>query len=166
MANLKLGFEHTIITNEDLLNYTKNKEQLNGYNIAVDEIHLWFNSRRSMSKKSIIFSYMIGQMRKKGNFLFYTSQTMRKPDVILREETDIFHFPEMMIDIGNMNLKRFNSVMYDEIPKELHDLLYVKDRIVVKKIISGMEHYTEKVRYFKASEIFGLYDTKYVIGFE
>lgn len=166
MSNLKLSFPHQIITGEDLKAYTQKKEQMINTNIVVDEVHLWFNARRSMSKKNVIMSYMVAQMRKKGNFLFYTTQTVRKPDVILREETDILHFPELMLDIGGGTLKRFPSVQYDKIPDHLIPLIWVKDRIVIRDVVSGIETYREKIRYFKISEVIGLYDTTYIIGFE
>lgn len=166
LSNLKLSFDHKIITYKDLEEYTKSKEQLLYHNIAIDEVHLWFNSRRSMSKKNVILSYMVAQMRKKGNYLFYTSQTVRKPDIILKEETDIFHFPELMIDVGNFELKPFNGTYYDKIPEQILPLIWVKDRIVIKDTVRGLDEYREKTRYFKAEDYVGLYDTTFIIGFE
>lgn len=55
--------------------------------IMFDEGFMWSDARRSMGGSNLIFGTLISQARKGGNRIYYTSQTMRKVDVRLRDDS-------------------------------------------------------------------------------
>lgn len=82
MANYHLNFPYQPINLQKI-------EELNKCAILIDELHIFIDSRRSMSKFNQKFSYFILQTRKRGIIFIYTSQFKRSVDLRIRDITDI-----------------------------------------------------------------------------
>ena len=87
LSNMKsVGFA-TYISNEDILNITKDSPLKNCV-ILIDEIQTLFNARRSTKKENVQFSFFIQQIRKRNITLLITSQFANTIDLILRQHID------------------------------------------------------------------------------
>jgi hypothetical protein len=64
-------------------------EELKSAILLVDEAHVWFDSRTSISKLNRIFSYFLLQTGKMDITLIYTTQHFGQVDRRLRERTDL-----------------------------------------------------------------------------
>lgn len=84
-ANYGLKFEHKTLNMNDILTMSGD---LQNAMICIDEIHLFMDSRQSMSKRSRIISYFITQSRKRNLVLIYTTQNAHQVDKRLRSNTD------------------------------------------------------------------------------
>jgi hypothetical protein len=95
-SNIKLNFPYKPITTDMLLNIVESDLVLDDDScMFIDEMHIWFDSRISSSKKSRIISYFLlqtGKMGKNTDFgliLLYTTQFRHQVDKRLRSLTDI-----------------------------------------------------------------------------
>jgi hypothetical protein len=80
------------ISNEDLLKIDKNT-QMQQVVLVIDEIQTLFDSRRSMKKSNLDFSYFLQQIRKRGIILLCTTQYSNTIDLRLRQHIDILALP-------------------------------------------------------------------------
>jgi hypothetical protein len=69
IANMDLKFEHTQLTLEYFLEHLKD-EELNECDTILDETYLLLEARRGMGKLNLLFTYFIGQTRKRNVDLF------------------------------------------------------------------------------------------------
>lgn len=97
-GNLKTSFSK-YISEEDILKLDKSSKLYNCV-IMIDEIQIFFDSRRSMKKTSINFSNFIQQIRKRNIIILGTTQFSSTIDLRFRQHSDIIVYP-------NFN-KRFN----------------------------------------------------------
>jgi len=126
--------------------YQKSGLDLINSSIAIDEAHVFVDSRRSLSKKNKLFSKFLTQSRKRSVNLYYTTQeadiknffTSGQVDLRLRKLTDYLVFCEF-INIGKRHYVR--NIMYSN----------------QKKI--GMT-------IFNADDYFKMYDTNEIIDIE
>lgn len=106
-ANYHLkGIPYTYITIEDLIAWSKSCDycrlrddvevcpECGGRSfadacIAIDEAHVFFDSRTSSTKLNRIFSYMVLQTGKENINLYYTTQDFGQIEKRLRQRTDI-----------------------------------------------------------------------------
>lgn len=56
--------------------------------IGLDEMHIWLDSRTSVSKRNLLLSYFLLQTGKQGINLYYTTQDFGQVDLRLRRRTD------------------------------------------------------------------------------
>lgn len=109
--------------------------------LAIDEVHVFFDSRMSHSKANMLFSYFVTQTRKQDIQLFYTTQQFRQVDIRLRDNTDVLAFP-----------------IYDE----------KKDALIVhfydRHFMTGEFNFAMTKRYRNVSQIFNHYTTEQLIG--
>lgn len=137
-ANYGLRFPFSPLRMSDLTDFS---HDLNNAVIAADEIHLFLDSRQSMSKKSRIISYFITQSRKRNLIFLYTTQNSHQVDKRLRANTDY------VIECRNLS------------PKDAQKDVFIQ--YTMTDMNSGMSR-TYK---FKADPYFKLYDTKQLIDF-
>jgi hypothetical protein len=57
--------------------------------ILVDEAHVWIDSRTSMKKQNLLFTYLLLQTGKEDVNMYYTTQDFGQVDKRLRQRTDI-----------------------------------------------------------------------------
>lgn len=131
------------ISNEDILKLDKNSTIENAV-LAIDEIQIFFDSRRSSRKENITFSNFIQQIRKRNIILLCTTQYFNTVDLRLRQHLDIMAYPNF--------IKKFNvcEIIYE-------DLTYLEDDFMMNiepKKVSMV---------YDAEPIFRLFNTKEMI---
>lgn len=87
-ANYHLKFDYKLLDLKDLLSKIQNKEQLKNATLLLDEVHIFFESRRSGSKKNLAGSYLATQSRKRSLDIIYTTQYLGQVEKRLRDNTD------------------------------------------------------------------------------
>lgn len=90
LSNMKLSFPHQFITSKDIIEFAKQKQGLYNCVVVLDEMHIFLDSRRSVSKKNLISSYFITQTRKQKVKLIGTTQHRHQLDKRVRDNTDAF----------------------------------------------------------------------------
>ncbi|MFW6129917.1 MAG: ATP-binding protein [Atribacterota bacterium] len=138
MANYDLKCRHEDLTPDKVKNMMARANKLKGSKLVLlDEVHIFNDSRSSMSKQNMVFSYFITQTRKNDIQMMYTTQHFNQVDKRLRDNTDVITFPvyNEKADIltvhfynrhflnGNLNYqfsKRFKNVkfIFDEYSTE------------------------------------------------
>ena len=136
-ANYKLNFRHKPLMMQDIVDCDFD---FNNSFLAVDEIHLFMDSRTSGTKKNRIISYFITQSRKRNIIFCYTTQDSHQIDKRLRSNTDYF------IKCENLSPKN------------------VKEDVFIRFTVNDMEGH-HPIFIFKGDPFFKLYDTHQVIDF-
>lgn len=80
------------IENEEILQLAKDSKITNCV-LMIDEIQIFFDSRRAMKKENINFSNFIQQIRKRGITILCTTQFSNTIDTRLRQHVDIIVYP-------------------------------------------------------------------------
>lgn len=140
MQNSDVG---EFISNQELLKIDKNTD-IQRVVLVIDEIQTLFDSRRSMKKSNLDFSYFLQQIRKRGIILLCTTQYSNTIDLRLRQHIDVLALPR--------HNKQYNvcSVKYI-------DLTTIEDQ---EYGITQPE--SIKITY-DAKPIYGIYDTEEMI---
>lgn len=81
------------ISEEEILNLDKDSD-LNNCVIMMDELQIFFDSRRSMKKENMKFSNFIQQVRKRNIIILGTTQYSNTIDLRLRQHIDILAYPK------------------------------------------------------------------------
>ena len=128
------------ITNEQILALNKSSNIQNCV-LMIDEMQIFFDSRRSMQKSSIEFSNFIQQIRKRNIILLCTTQYSNTIDMRLRQHLDIIAYPN-----------------YDK-TYNVCEVIYIDLTSIEDNILSGIQkpNYIQLV-YFTES-FFKLYNT-------
>lgn len=85
---MDFSFPYEKLTLKDLMEYTSESDKFQNAIVVLDEIHIFIDSRRSVSSRNVIISYFLTQTRKKGVLLFWTSQQAHQVDKRLRSNSD------------------------------------------------------------------------------
>lgn len=147
LSNIHLKFGE-YIENEDILNLDKNSDIFNCV-LVIDEIQIFFDSRRGMRKENLSFSNFIQQSRKRNITILTTTQYVNTIDLRLRQHLDILAFPNyiqksMLCEVTYMDLTR------------------LEDNDFILGSNAEFKPATRKV-IFNAQPIFKLYDTREMI---
>lgn len=137
-SNFDIGIPYKKLTNEDIINLADN-DNIRDCVLLIDEIQLLMDSRRSMKKENLNFSYFIQQIRKKGIILLCTTQFTRTTDNRLREHVDVIVKPRIIHQ-------------YPVVEAEYIDVTSVEDLGFIKS----------KVVIYNPEAVFSLYDTNEV----
>ena len=89
VSNIKLSFPHERLNKHEIQSIMKQGNLRNCF-LLLDEVHTITDSRRSMSKKNVDWSYFFTQSRKLGVDIMATTQRVGQVDVRYRLNTDIF----------------------------------------------------------------------------
>lgn len=138
-----LNFEHTYMTNEEILKLTKDSDITNCV-LVVDEIQLLFDSRRSMKKENITFSNFIQQIRKRGIILLGTTQFDNTIDKRLRDHTDIIALPKFNKNYNVCRVKYLDPTStqdLENISGEFDSITSYYDATMVYKLYNTNEMY-------------------------
>lgn len=79
---------YTYITLEDMLNWAQDDHVFEECLITIQEIHIWLDSRKSMSKVSRVSSYFLLQSRKKNCEIYWDTQFPDQVDKRLKNLSD------------------------------------------------------------------------------
>lgn len=118
--HLKGGIPHRVITPDDLLLMAEQEQALDRACIALDEIHIWLDSRMSNSNMNLVLSYFINQTGKSGINLYYTTQSFDQVDKRLRKRTDVGAYVRRK---GDMHLVRLEN-MNNPVVRPKHAVVY------------------------------------------
>lgn len=109
LANYDLHFRDYDILPDQVGSMFLQANKIKGKKIwALDEVHVFFDSRMSHSKMNMVFSYFVTQTRKQDIQLFYTTQQFRQVDIRLRENTDVLAFPTYKEDQDRLVVYFYN----------------------------------------------------------
>jgi len=144
-SNYGLSFPHEKLTKKRFDTLIEEKEQLQNCVILLDEIHIWLDSRSSMSKKNKTVTYFLLQTRKRNVRLLFTTQHFHQIDKRLRDTTDVICYCT--------NVTNKSSLVTTDASFILQEFFfqYSKKR-PRKKIIPGHKYYC-------------LYDTTEIVDF-
>lgn len=131
------------MSNEKILNIDK-ETKLNRCVLVIDEIQTLFDSRRSMKKSNLDFSYFIQQLRKRGVILLCTTQYTNNVDLRLRQHIDILALPR--------HFKKYNVC----------EVTYV-DMTSIEDVEFGITEPRKVKITYNAKQIYGLYNTNEMI---
>lgn len=135
------------ISNEEILNLNKNSP-IRDCVLLIDEIQIFFDSRRSMKKESINFSNFIQQIRKRNIILLTTTQYSNTTDLRLRQHLDVIAYPTF-------------SKKFDVCEVVYIDLTTIEDDILTD-ITSKSPSYVRTIYY--AKPLYKMYNTNQMIG--
>lgn len=136
------------IASEDILQLSKESDLFDCV-IMIDEIQIFFDSRRSQLKQNILFSNFVQQIRKRNIIILCTTQYSNTIDSRLRQHLDIVAFPNYMRKYGLCEVTYFDlSTLQD-------DMLMLGDFAETRKK-------TIRIVY-DARPIYALYDTTEMI---
>jgi len=141
ISNMNLNFPHEYVTFEDLMLMVENKTHLQDCILVLDELHIFMDSRTSMSKRNRVLSYFALQTRKVSVDLYYTTQYLIQVDIRIRNLTSIL------------------VECYTSTSPLTNEMLTLN--VIRKKKISGV---TTKKHIFKTRFVYSLYDTNEVIS--
>ena len=88
LANYHLHFPFNYLDLNMVMEQIKKQEQLLNIVLLIDEIHIAFDSRASMSGRNRYGSYFVLQTRKRDVSLYFTTQNIFQVDIRLRENLD------------------------------------------------------------------------------
>jgi hypothetical protein len=128
------------ITNEEILALNKSSD-IHDCVLMIDEMQIFFDSRRSMKKTSIEFSNFIQQIRKRNIILLCTTQYSNTIDMRLRQHLDIIAYP-------NYN-KEF----------QVCEVIYIDLTSVEDNILSGIQKPNYVQLIYHTKPFFKLYNT-------
>lgn len=123
----------TYISEDDILKLDKNSEIKNCV-IMLDELQIFFDSRKSMRKQNVQFSNFIQQVRKRNIILLATTQYSNTIDLRFRQHVDVVCYPNyykefkvcecVYVDMTSIednilqeiNQPRYVKLIYDAVP--------------------------------------------------
>lgn len=148
-SNYHLEFPHTKLNWKILETMIAERTQLENAVIAIDEMHIWIDSRSSMEKKRKGITYFILQTRKANIRLLYTTQHLGQVDKRLRDTTDILVFCR--------NMTNKTSLVADDSVD-----VYIQQEFVYQ----WRENMKPAVKVIYANPVFKLFNTKEIVSFE
>jgi hypothetical protein len=134
-SNFDIAIPYKKLENEHIININENTK-IKDCVLLIDEIQTIIDSRRSMRKENLNFSYFVQQIRKRNIILLCTTQFTKTTDIRLREHTDIVVKPKIYREYPIVE-----ATYYDITSEE--ELNYIDERIII----------------YNPQAIFNLYDT-------
>lgn len=160
ITNLVTKFSSTNLSSKFFEDFSKDKTgELFNCTIAIDELHIFLDSRRSTSKRNTATSYFILQTRKREVMLRGTSQFFCQIDVRLRNVTDYLTECKAFIKKGNNFIKVTPLKQLNGLSKEEQNNLWIENK-TYDRIGHIINH-----SMFKAKPYYKLYDTNQIIDF-
>lgn len=156
-ANIALGFKAEILTDVFFRDYSK--FPIFNASVGFDELSMYYSARRTGSKHNQKMRPFILQTRKRVLTLYYTTQQMRLVDINIRENTDGFYFPSMLVSRGGSSY----------LPKPENWKHQDGDTYILRwKHYDNAGNFRPKRsgRVIFAEKLFRLYDTSQIIAFD
>jgi hypothetical protein len=143
LRNFKTSFG-TYISEEDILKIDK-KSKIRDCVIMMDEIQIFFDSRRSMAKQNVSFSNFIQQIRKRNIILLGTTQFSNTVDLRFRQHVDIIAYPNY--------IERF----------KVCEVTYIDMTTLEKGLLSDMQEPSYTKIIYNPLPIFKMFNTEEMI---
>jgi len=163
-SNYNLGFPHEKLNKQMLLDFAQSDKQFSKCIIAIDEIHVYFDSRSSGSKANKIFSYLVLQSSKRDVHIFGTTQEFMNIEVRIRSHCNIKIFCNRYFKKNNDEYIEVKSSVR-HLTEQQNENLYIRCLMMTKRIVDVNLVIDKKYIYIKAKKLFKLYDTKELINF-
>lgn len=114
--------------------------------VMIDELQIFFDSRRSMRKRNLDFSNFIQQIRKRNIILLGTTQFANSVDMRFRQHCDVIVYPKFF--------------------KELNvcEAIYVDATSMEDLLLNNIKEPAHIPIVFEADKVFPLYNTTELIG--
>lgn len=160
-SNYNLNFPHEKISKKLIVDYVKQKEQLDKSIFLIDEIYLFLDSRSFGNATSKILSYFLLQTSKRGVNLFGTAQYFNTVDKRFRENCNFMVFCSRVLKRNDnfYDLKTNDRIIIGDI--------YIKLAFMKKNLIEGIiSKYNTKIFFLYAKPIYNLYNTKELLDIE
>lgn len=123
----------TYISEEDILKLSAKSELYNCV-IMIDEIQIFFDSRRGMSKKNLNFSYFIQQIRKRNIKVLATTQFSNTVDKRFKQHVDIQarpryfkQFSKPVVEVTYTDVTSTEDNLFNEAPSLIQQRVTVYD---------------------------------------
>lgn len=144
LANFECFFAE-YITNQEILELSKHSNIINCI-LMIDEVQMFFDSRRGMRKSSINFSNFIQEIRKRHVHILGCTQYSNNVDLRFRQHVDIICYPRFIKDLN------------------VCENLYVDLTSIEDNVLSTFKARPAQVKLvFDAKPIFKLYNTEEII---
>lgn len=126
ISNIHLAdkIPHQVLSRQEIIELLHS--DLRDYVLVLDEIQTIIDSRRSMKKDNMDFSYFIQQIRKKNIILLATTQYTRTVDIRFREHVDILVSPKFIqkypiVEVEYMDLTTQEDLGYIQTKNIVYD---------------------------------------------
>jgi len=169
-SNYSLSFPHKKINKKTLIEFATSDKQFNKCIIAIDEIHIYFDSRSFSSKANKIFSYLVLQSSKRDVHIFGTTQEFMNIELRLRTNCNLRIFCNRFIK--QLVSKKNKDYVFNEVKSNvrklngvMNDRLYIRCLMLNKRIENVSVIVDRKEKYIKAKPLFDLYNTRELINF-
>ena len=155
-SNYGLSFPHLDMDDQMVGEATKHNRttEFDGSVTAIDEIHVYMDSRNSSSKKNRLLSYFVTQSGKLDTLLLWTSQYLSQVDKRLRLNTQILYKAERYIIRKGKKILLRQDDKREDFYIDLHKHVFGE-----KKGRLGF-FYEKTITLRTPKKYFGLYDTK------
>lgn len=160
ITNLVTKFSSTELSKEFFEDFSKDKtKELFNCTIAIDELHIFLDSRRSTSKINRATSYFILQTRKRQVTLRGTSQFFSQIELRLRNVTDYLTECRSFVKKGNNFIKVTPEQLLKGLTQQESDNLWIENKTYNRagKIVNRCM--------FHAKPYYKYYDTNQIIDF-
>lgn len=124
LSNFKVKYAE-YIENEEILNLDKNSDLYNCV-IMIDEVQIFFDSRRSMKKEAMNFSNFIQQIRKRNITILGTTQYSNTVDLRFRQHTDIVVYPNFLKEFNVCEVTYIDMTSLEDIYNQIKEPKTVK----------------------------------------
>lgn len=98
ISNIGLSFGEEL-SNDEIIKLDKNSKLFNAV-LVIDEIQIFFDSRRSQKKENLNFSNFIQQIRKRNIHILCTTQYSNTIDLRLRQHLDFVALPNFIKELN------------------------------------------------------------------
>lgn len=158
-SNYGMNFKHEEIKIPIIMDWVKNKEQLNKSIVCLDEMYLMLDCRNFGSKSNKILSYFALQTSKRNVHLFGTAQYFNTIERRIRDNCGFIVKCSRFTKDRNGNFNPLNKNLRI-LPKTN---IYIKLTVFVRK--EGVLVRTG-ISYLHANPLYKLYDTSYLVDLE
>lgn len=163
-SNYNLSFQHEKINKDTLIKFASSDIQFNKCIIAIDEIHVYFDSRSFSSKANKIFSYLVLQSSKRDVHIFGTTQEFMNIELRLRSNCNIKTFCNRYVKTNDGTFKEIKSNVR-QLSEKINNRLYIRC-LLLNKRIEGVRTVTDRKELFiRSKPLFALYNTRELINF-
>lgn len=133
------------ISEDKILELDKNSEIYNCV-VMIDEVQIFFDSRRSMRKRNLDFSNFIQQIRKRNIILLGTTQYSNTVDLRFRQHVDVIAYPKFIKEM------------------DVCEVIYVDATSTEDLLLNTIKEPDSNVIVYEANLVYGLYNTEELIG--
>lgn len=138
--NCKFG---KFISNDDIINLDKHSNIYNAV-LLVDEIQIFFDSRRSSKHQNVHFSNFVQQIRKRNVHIYCTTQYHNTVDLRLRQHLDFmahpFYYEKYKVcEVTYKDLQSIETDLFSGVLKEPEEIKIVYNAVPIFDLYNTSE---------------------------